>query len=146
MTDIRNGVNAGKTVTVHDTQITLNGWSGTGYTILDPESGAGAYMIGVGLDGGFTTIQDSQGSKDYEANIEYPKSSNFHLKKFGVAGFELEYKTEYGLIPNSHFDICACKDGAVFFASPAGSCNKPGAKYTPSYERWKNPVQKWEAY
>ncbi|MDN3442544.1 hypothetical protein QL898_12975 [Psychrobacter sp. APC 3279] len=54
MTDIRNGVNAGKTVTVHDTQITLNGWSGTGYTILDPESGAGAYMIGGGLDGGFT--------------------------------------------------------------------------------------------
>ena len=56
MTDIRNGVNAGKTVTVHDTQITLNGWSGTGYTILDPESGAGAYMIGGGLDGGFTTL------------------------------------------------------------------------------------------
>ncbi|WP_201599169.1 hypothetical protein [Psychrobacter vallis] len=52
MTDIRNGVNAGKTVTVHDTQITLNGWSGTGYTILDPNSGAGAYMIGGGLDGG----------------------------------------------------------------------------------------------
>lgn len=52
MTDIRNGVNTGKTVTVHDTQITLNGWSGTGYTILDPESGAGAYMIGGGLDGG----------------------------------------------------------------------------------------------
>lgn len=58
MTDIRNGVNAGKTVTVHDTQITLNGWSGTGYTILDPESGAGAYMIGGGLDGGFTVGGD----------------------------------------------------------------------------------------
>lgn len=55
ITDIRNGINAGKTVTVHDTQITLNGWSGTGYTILDPESGAGAYMIGGGLDGGFTS-------------------------------------------------------------------------------------------
>ena len=55
MTDIRNGINAGKTVTVHDTQIRLNGWQGTGYTILDPESGAGAYMIGGGLDGGFTS-------------------------------------------------------------------------------------------
>ena len=55
ITDIRNGINAGKTVTVHATQITLNGWSGTGYTILDPESGAGAYMIGGGLDGGFTS-------------------------------------------------------------------------------------------
>ena len=56
MTDIRNGINAGKTVTVHDTQITLNGWKGTGYTILDPQSGAGAYMIGGGLDGGFTNF------------------------------------------------------------------------------------------
>lgn len=42
MIDIRNGINAGKTVTVHDTQINFNGWSGTGYTILDPNSGAGA--------------------------------------------------------------------------------------------------------
>ena len=56
MTDIRNGVNAGKTVTVHGSQITLNGWSGTGYTILDPESGDGAYMIGGGLDGGVTNF------------------------------------------------------------------------------------------
>ncbi|WP_201532657.1 hypothetical protein [Psychrobacter ciconiae] len=52
MTDIRNGVNAGRTVTVHDTQMSFNGWKGTGYTILDPVSGAGAYMIGGGLDGG----------------------------------------------------------------------------------------------
>ena len=56
MTDIRNGVNAGKTVTVHNTQIIINSWSGTGYIILDPESGAGAYMIAGGLDGGATFI------------------------------------------------------------------------------------------
>ncbi|WP_201634574.1 hypothetical protein [Psychrobacter immobilis] len=64
MTDIRNGINAGKTVTVHDTQITLNGWSGTGYTILDPESGAGAYMIGGGLDGGFVSFIKSLKGKN----------------------------------------------------------------------------------
>lgn len=45
MTDIRSGINAGKTVTLHDTQIRLNGWQGTGYTILDLNSGAGAYII-----------------------------------------------------------------------------------------------------
>lgn len=56
MTDIRNGVNAGRTVTVHDTQMSFNGWKGTGYTILDPVSGAGAYMIGGGLDGGWINI------------------------------------------------------------------------------------------
>lgn len=55
MTDIRNGINAGKTVTVHDTQISFNGWSGTGYTISD----AGAYMIGGGLDGAFISDEAS---------------------------------------------------------------------------------------
>ena len=49
MTDIQNGINTGETVTVHDTQIMLNGCSGTGYTILDPESDASAYMIGGNL-------------------------------------------------------------------------------------------------
>ncbi|WP_227430320.1 hypothetical protein [Psychrobacter sp. I-STPA6b] len=61
MRDIRNGINAGKTVTVSERPITLNGWTGTGYTILDPYSGAGAYMIGGGLDGGATFIKDSRG-------------------------------------------------------------------------------------
>ena len=54
MTDnftITMGLDTGKTVTVHDTQMSFNGWKGTGYTILDPVSGAGAYMIGGGLDG-----------------------------------------------------------------------------------------------
>lgn len=79
MTDIRNGVNAGKTVTVHDTQITLNGWSGTGYTILDPESGAGAYMIGGGLDGGFTEtdLANILSSVSLSVSDIYNKSSDF---------------------------------------------------------------------
>ena len=52
ITDICNEVNAGKTIAVNGTQIMLNGWSGTGSGfILDLELGAGAYMIGGGLDG-----------------------------------------------------------------------------------------------
>lgn len=42
------------------------------------------------------------------------------------------------------FDICACKDGAIVFDSPTGTCNKPGETYIPSYERWQNPVVSWE--
>ena len=34
------------------TPISVKGWSGTGYIVLDPESGVGAYMIGGGADGG----------------------------------------------------------------------------------------------
>lgn len=52
ITDIQNAVNAGKDVTVSKTEITLNGWAGCGYVIIDPNSGAGAYMISGGLSGG----------------------------------------------------------------------------------------------
>jgi len=50
--DIQNAVNAGKVVTVSQTQITYNGWTGVGYIIIDPTTGAGAYMISGGLSGG----------------------------------------------------------------------------------------------
>ena len=39
------------TVTVSKTQITYNGWTGVGYIIIDPTTGAGAYMISGGLGG-----------------------------------------------------------------------------------------------
>lgn len=54
MTDVRNAINAGKEVTISQTQVHAFGWTGTGYIVLDPESGVGAYMIGGGADGGFT--------------------------------------------------------------------------------------------
>ncbi|MFH1674270.1 MAG: transglutaminase domain-containing protein, partial [Pseudomonadota bacterium] len=49
--DIENAVNAGKLVTVSKTNITFNAWNGCGYIIIDPETGAGAYMISGGLAG-----------------------------------------------------------------------------------------------
>jgi len=51
ISDIINAVNAGKEVTVSRTNITYNTWSGIGYLIIDPSTGAGAYMIGSGLNG-----------------------------------------------------------------------------------------------
>jgi hypothetical protein len=50
-TAIQNAVNAGKEVTVSKTNITLNGWTGCGYIIINPSTGAGAYMISGGLSG-----------------------------------------------------------------------------------------------
>jgi hypothetical protein len=50
--DIQNAVNAGKIVTVSKTDINFNGWTGVGYIIIDPTTGAGAYMISGGLSGG----------------------------------------------------------------------------------------------
>lgn len=52
--DIRNAVYAGKTATTHESRINFNGWIGEGYTLIDKNTGAGAYMISGGGNGGQT--------------------------------------------------------------------------------------------
>jgi hypothetical protein len=54
--EITNALNAGMEVTVHQSEITANGWTGSGFIILDPESGAGAYKISGGANGGYYTL------------------------------------------------------------------------------------------
>jgi hypothetical protein len=52
VSDIRNAVLAGKEVTVHQAPVTVNGWRGAGYTVLDVETGAGGYLLDGGSNGG----------------------------------------------------------------------------------------------
>lgn len=52
LTDIRNAVNAGHEVTAHEKTLSYKGWQGAGYIIIDPSSGAGAYLIEGGANGG----------------------------------------------------------------------------------------------
>ncbi|WP_151032737.1 hypothetical protein [Cellvibrio sp. KY-GH-1] len=49
--DIRNAVYAGKIATAHEARINFNGWVGEGYTLIDPNTGAGGYMISGGGNG-----------------------------------------------------------------------------------------------
>ena len=51
MTDIRDNVAVGRTVTVHEKTINYKGWKGSGYIIIDPTTGAGAYLINGGANG-----------------------------------------------------------------------------------------------
>ncbi len=51
-TDIQNAVASGKTVTIPKTNITKDGWRGTGYLVFDSTTGGGAYRISGGLSGG----------------------------------------------------------------------------------------------
>jgi hypothetical protein len=50
-------VNAGMVATVHQHPISYAGWSGAGYTIVDPETGAGGYKISGGSDGGIVVSE-----------------------------------------------------------------------------------------
>lgn len=51
--EISAAISIGKEVITHTDSINLNGWSGAGYIILDPETGDGAYKISGGSNGGF---------------------------------------------------------------------------------------------
>lgn len=51
-TDIRNSVRAGREVTAHERPVSFFGKQSTGYIVLDPATGAGAYLIGSGENGG----------------------------------------------------------------------------------------------
>ena len=50
--EIQDAVNAGMIVTVPERDVGLGSWNGTGYIILDPRDGSGAYQITGGISGG----------------------------------------------------------------------------------------------
>ncbi|MFT6927225.1 MAG: hypothetical protein ACJAZP_002854 [Psychromonas sp.] len=57
--EIRNALYQGKTVTVHEKPITHFGWTGSGYIVTDNDTGAGAYKISGGSNGGFLNTINS---------------------------------------------------------------------------------------
>jgi hypothetical protein len=61
-TDIRNSVNAGMEVTAHEAAVDFYGSSQVGYIVIDPETGAGGYLIGGGENEGLTLfVNNSNG-------------------------------------------------------------------------------------
>jgi hypothetical protein len=56
--EIQNALHAGKEVTVHAAPLSYYGWQGSGYTVIDPETGAGAWKISGGANGGYLTAED----------------------------------------------------------------------------------------
>jgi hypothetical protein len=50
--EILQALSSGKEVTIHQEPINTFGWSGSGYLVIDPDSGAGAYKISGGANGG----------------------------------------------------------------------------------------------
>lgn len=51
-----NAVNSGKVVTIPAEDVDIDDWHGTGYIVMNPETGAGAYMISGGLNGGSSPV------------------------------------------------------------------------------------------
>ena len=55
-TAIQQALAQGLEVTVHQSPITVNGWQGSGYSVIDSETGIGAYQISGGVSGGFYSM------------------------------------------------------------------------------------------
>ena len=55
--EIREAIEAGMEVTFHERGINAHGWSGTGYSIVDPETGVGSYLIEGKGNGGNLLIE-----------------------------------------------------------------------------------------
>ena len=50
--DIEQALRAGLEVTAHTDPVSIPGWGGAGYTVLNPITGSGAYLISGGQSGG----------------------------------------------------------------------------------------------
>ena len=85
--DIRNAVNAGKIVTTHEARINFHGWIGEGYIILDPNTGAGAYMIAGGGNGGETILSGTADALVYLSNADDASRSLRFLSGFASTWF-----------------------------------------------------------
>jgi hypothetical protein len=49
---IQQAMDAGYDVTIHEAPISVSGWMGAGFTLIDPATGAGGYLIEGGTSGG----------------------------------------------------------------------------------------------
>lgn len=73
---------------------------------------------------------DSNESDEKNCN----KASPFQLKQAEIYNPH-SYKNDFGAIPNSRFDICACKDGRIIIKAQ-GHCGKPGPSIRTG-DHWK---------
>jgi len=53
---VQQSLDAGYEVTIHQSPITESGWTGAGFISIDPSTGAGAYTIEGGANGGWALI------------------------------------------------------------------------------------------
>jgi hypothetical protein len=59
LADVRNAVATGKQVLIPRDELTFFQWRGSGYIVLEPDTGAAGYMISGGLAGGGTAEDSS---------------------------------------------------------------------------------------
>jgi len=55
---VQQALDVGYEVSIHEAPISQDGWTGAGFTMIDPSTGAGGYLIEGGSNGGFWKFVD----------------------------------------------------------------------------------------
>ncbi|KAF4513862.1 UNVERIFIED_CONTAM: hypothetical protein B566_EDAN016757 [Ephemera danica] len=99
---------------------------GTGrYVQRDPIGYFGGMNVYGYVGGKALTKMDRMGlaPDECEAEPDCTKASKFQLREAGITD-EHGFKTDWGGVPNSRYDICACKDGSIVIKAQ-GNCGRP---------------------
>ena len=99
-----------------------------GILLIPSELGDGTVQPGAVLAEGAVAEDEECNSRDCE------KARPYQLERAGI-GNAHKFKTGWGAVPNSRFDICASKDGSIVIRAQ-GECGRSGPT-TATYERWK---------
>ena len=113
--DIESAAKAGYTVTTHQNRISLNGYTGEGYIILD-SSGNGAWMINGGMYGGFlnlgaslllagTVALGTQAIADTTYKILFPSFVSSIVSGLGLASNFLDLMALYDGTADCYYKI-----------------------------------------
>ncbi|WP_353348554.1 transglutaminase domain-containing protein [Oceaniserpentilla sp. 4NH20-0058] len=108
-TEIRNSVNAGKIVTTHNYSLNYEGWIGEGYIIIDPETGAGAYKIAGGENGGKVKVGFLTKLQFYIGMAESIVTKNKYIKALlAIDGFKSYWVTVFEVFSDlqSFYERC----------------------------------------
>jgi len=74
--------------------------------------------------------------EDCDEDKDCSKASNWQLAQAGIPqGKEHKFKDEWGAVPNSRYDICACSDGSIVIRGQ-GQCGRSGPTI-PTDRRWR---------
>ena len=84
--DISNAVNTGKVVMVPKRNLQLKDWNGVGYIVIDPNTGAGAYLISEGLAGGATIGDYAKCLSEFAQLVAAVVSVNWWIEVIGFIG------------------------------------------------------------
>ena len=90
LTDVANALNAGLRVTAPQSEISNRGWTGAGYVIKDPDTGAANYLIEGGFGGDEITECERQ---TVPVPVKFPALSRMQLLLLATAPLWLDDET-----------------------------------------------------